>query len=262
MIRSTVSVMLWLGVALAVGGGVGLVIAKRVKTGQWEMPNRVDLVQVRDRFLGEEGRTPKVIWLDRGARQVAAGDDDATRSVSSVVRHQGDAARKVPGWKGSQKAWTQTVKCVKDVFAPFAVEVTETKPAGEDYILVAVGGRPADIGVKDKRVAGLAPFSGGVIPRAVVFAFAAAQGYQPQAVCETIAMEVAHAYGLDHAYLCSDVMTYLPACGKRRFVDKAAPCGEKKPRPCAGTGVAEQNSYRKMAEVVGLRERPAAGAGK
>lgn len=260
--RSTIMVFVWVSVALVLGGGVGMVVAKRLRTGEWQMVGQHDLVEVRDRVLGDERPTSRVIWLDRSAREVAPGDDDAARGRSSVVRHQGELARRLPGWKGSQKAWAQTVKCVKDVFAPFAVEITETRPATDEFILVAVGGRPSDIGVKDRRVAGLAPFSGGIIPRAVVFSFAAAQGHQPQAVCETIAMEVAHAYGLDHEYLCSDVMTYLRPCGKRRFVDKPAPCGEKKPRPCAGTGAAQQNSYRRMAEAVGLRPKPPAGAGK
>jgi hypothetical protein len=98
----------------------------------------------------------------------------------------------------------------------------------------------------------MAPFNGGVIPRAVVFAFAAEVRHEVRATCETIAMEVAHAYGLDHEYLCKDVMTYLGGCGSKSFVDKAAPCGEKKRRPCHD-GAATQNSYRRLLEVLGAR---------
>ena len=77
---------------------------------------------------------------------------------------------------------------------------------------------------------GLAPFNGDVIARPVVFAFAAQLGNSVTQVCETIGMEVAHAYGLDHGYLCSDVMTYLRPCGPKKFVDKDVRCGEGKAR--------------------------------
>jgi hypothetical protein len=94
-----------------------------------------------------------------------------------------------------------------------------------------------------------------VIPRAVVFAFAAGVNHNVRTICETIGMEVAHAYGLDHAYLCKDVMTYLPDCGTRSFVDKDAPCGEKKKRACHG-GAPTQNSYRRLLEELGPARPP------
>jgi hypothetical protein len=179
---------------------------------------------VADRLgVGSPPPVARVIFLDRRPRTIGPGTDDAAAGRSSVVAHQGTATRALPGWKGSDKAWGQLVTCVQRLFAPFDVVVTDQPPSSADHVLVVVGGRPKDLGVKDSRVAGLAPFSGGVIPRAVVFAFAATQRHQPQAVCETIGMEVAHAFGLDHAYLCSDVMSYLKPCGKRGFVDRDAP---------------------------------------
>lgn len=253
MIRRVTTVVIWVVAALVVGGGVGMVIATRLRTGQWRVPDSASLVDVKRQVLGDERGPSRTIFLERGPRELTAGTDDAPRGVSSVVAHQGTAARRVPGWKGSDKAWRQTVACVRALFAPFDVVVTDERPATDDHILVVVGGRAGDLGVKDRGVAGLAPFSGDPIPRAVVFAFAAAQGHRPQAVCETIGMEVAHAYGLDHAYLCSDVMTYLRPCGKRTFVDKEVRCGEKKPRDCAWGG-ATQNSFRRMLAAVGPRK--------
>jgi hypothetical protein len=241
--------------AVAIGVIVAVVIVKRMRTGRWQLPARRDLAEVGERVAARiDGPppVPRVIFLDPRPGTITPGVDDAAAGSSSVVMHQGDAPRALPGWKGTAKAWRQLTACVAEAFAPFAVTVTDQAPATREHVRVMVGGKPRDIGVGDKQVAGLAPFSGEVIPRAIVFAFAAAQGHSPRPVCETIAMEVAHAYGLDHQYLCKDFMTYLTPCGRRRFVDQDAPCGEKKPRPCAG-GAANQNSYRKLLAAVGSR---------
>jgi hypothetical protein len=83
-----------------------------------------------------------------------------------------------------------------------------------------------------------------------VFAFSGATGNDVEQTCETIAMEVGHSYGLDHEYLCKDVMTYLRGCGAKRFVDETVPCGEAKKRACE-TGGTTQNSYRHLLDVLG-----------
>jgi len=85
-----------------------------------------------------------------------------------------------------------------------------------------------------------------------VFGFSATSNNDVRSVCETIAMEVGHAYGLDHEYLCKDVMTYISGCGAKSFVDADAPCGEQKKRACEG-GAKTQNSYRTLARVLGTR---------
>ncbi len=242
-----------LAALIAAGGGLalGLVLVNRIETGRWKMLDGNDLVRVRDRIAGEAVPSPsRIIYLAREPLNLHPGRDDAPTLRSSVVAAHSAGAVRVPGWKGSKAGWNQVVKCVRDMFKPFAVEVTEKRPTSDEFILVAVGGRPKDIGSKDPRIGGLAPFSTTVIPRAIVFAFAAQNHHQPRPVCETIAMEVAHAYGLDHEYLCKDVMTYLPPCGARRFVDQDAACGEGKRRLCAG-GAATQNSYRRLLAVLG-----------
>lgn len=252
-LRRAVTIAVIAVLAIGLGAAVAVVVVTRMRTGQWALPTPQRVIAVRDQVIErfEPGPpTPKVIFLDRRPRTLPPGVDDAAAGVSSVIGHQGDVPRTVPGWKGSAKQWTQLVACVREQFARFDVAVSDTVPATREHLLVVVGGKAKDIGVKDPLIAGLAPFNGQVIPRAVVFSFAASQGHAPRAVCETIAMEVAHAYGLDHEYLCSDVMSYLKPCGKRGFVDKAAPCGEKKKRACAG-GAPTQNSFRQLLAVLG-----------
>ena len=236
-------------VIAAVGFTIGVVIVTRMQTGEWRVPETGDFVRV---LKGQPRGPSRTIFLERHAIDLRPGIDDAAFGVSSVLASGRNAPARLPGWKGSDAGWARVVACVRDMFAPFAVEVTDRRPVHADFILVAVGGRPGDIGVKSRRIGGLAPFNGEAIARAVVYAFAAAQKHDPRTVCETIAMEVAHAYGLDHGYDCHDVMTYLPRCGPRRFVDRYVRCGEHKPRACEGGGPT-QNSFRHLSAVLGAR---------
>jgi hypothetical protein len=252
--RSRIWMIALIALMTVIGGVIlGLFVVKRIETGEWRMLDQGDFVKVRERLAGAPPpQASRIIYLARDPLTLAPGDDDAPAGKSSVVAAQGSATVKVPGWKGSAKGWTQLVSCVRTLFAPFDVVVTDKRPAGDDFVLVAVGGRPGDIGMKNPRIGGLAPFNGDVIPRAVVFAFAQQLGNKVQPICETIGMEVAHAYGLDHGYLCKDVMTYLKPCGPKSFVDKDIPCGEGKKRACAG-GAPTQNSFRRLLAVLGPR---------
>jgi len=266
-----IAVVLVALVALA-GAVLGLVIVTRVETGEWKVPDGESIERIVKVAPREPART---IVLERRPIELSPGEDDAPNGVSSVLasvrakaskaattakagttaKPPADPSRpaKLPGWKGTEKGWQQVVSCAAKLFEPFNVTVTDAAPPDVDnLVLVAVGGRPADLGVTDRRVGGLAPFNGGVIARPVVFAFSTALGNRVRDVCETIGMEVAHAYGLDHGYLCSDVMTYLRPCGAKRFVDKDVRCGEAKPRNCEG-GEPTQNSYRRLLQVLGPR---------
>lgn len=245
----------WLIIAALVGAFAaivviaGVTIINRVETGRWEMPDAQDFVRV---VKGRPRPASKTIFLERKPLELRPGIDDAPRGISSVLASTSKQAAKLPGWKGNNATWAKLVACVRKQFAPFDVEITDERPLHEDFVLVAVGGKPSDIGVKDRRVGGLAPFNGEVISQPIVFAFSAALNHDVRAICETIAMEVAHAYGLDHGYECKDVMTYLSACGAKKFVDKDVRCGEKKARNCEG-GAPTQNSYRHLVNVLGTR---------
>lgn len=240
------------GATLVVGVVLGLFVVKRMESGEWKMIDKEDFVKVRERLAGEPRGPSRIIYLSRLPEQLTPGEDNAPAGVSSVVAAKAGKPVKVPGWKGSEKGWKQFVACQRKMWAPFNVEITDKRPSGDDFLLVAVGGRPGDIGEPSKRVGGLAPFSGEVIPKAVVFVFAQQLGHQVTPVCETAGMEIAHAYGLDHGYNCKDVMTYLKPCGPKTFLDKDIPCGEGKKRACAGGGET-QNSYQRLLEALGPR---------
>jgi hypothetical protein len=259
---------------LAAAAVLVLTVALRIESGEWRVPDVDDMQRIVLRNPGPPART---IFLERRPVVIYPGHNDSSRAISSVLLNVRDKAvaaataaaaskkaagkpppdparpAKLPGWKGSDRAWSQVVSCVASLFAPFNVKVTDRPPAAdENHVLVVVGGKPSDIGATDGHVSGLAPFNGAVIAKPVVFAFSATLGNSVRQVCETIGMEVAHAYGLDHGYLCNDVMTYLKPCGAKKFVDKEVRCGEGKPRDCEG-GAPTQNSFQRLLQVLGAR---------
>ena len=236
--------------AMTISVIAAVAVSIRVETGEWRAPTKEDFVRIARRF---DTKPSKTIYMARHGVELRPGDDYAAGGVSSVLANAANRPVKTRPFNGGDAKWKSIMTCVKKMFAPFDVEVTDQRPKGDDFMMVVIGGKPADIGVTDgHHVSGLAPFNGSVIPRAVVFGFSATVGNDPRAVCETVAMEVAHAYGLDHEYLCKDVMTYLRGCGAKTFVDADAPCGESKKRACEG-GAATQNSFRRLVEVLGAR---------
>lgn len=234
-------------------GAAGLVAYRQFSSGAWKLPDGDDLVRLPRRLRGEPApRVMKTVYLHRGGITLLPGRDDSSRGISSVVREAGKAKVVIPRFRGGAKQWRQLVACVRDQYAPFDVTVTDERPEEKGYVLVAVGGQPKLLGYPST-TGGLAPYSGEPVEDPVVFVFSDSLGGRTQIMCETAAMEIAHAYGLDHEYLCKDPMSYLTGCGKKTFQDKEVPCGEKKPREC-GDGKPTQNSYARLMSLLGPRK--------
>ena len=228
-------------------------VVERVRSGTWAIPDRETFVWVKDR-LAPGQRVPRVIYLNRDETVITgANRDDSHTNRSGLLGRRAENKATLPGWKGSKKGWKSVVKCVEQQFKPFNVQVVTERPERPGYVMVLVGGYARDIGITEgHHFSGLAPYNGGVVPDPIVFAFAREVRNKARTVCETIAMEVGHAYGLDHSYLCKDAMTYLQGCGNKSFVDKTVPCGEHEKRAC-NNGQPTQNSYRYLMGVLGER---------
>jgi len=152
------------------------------------------------------------------------------------------------------------VQCMKEVYSPFGVTVTDQKPpAGQSYTMAIIAGEAAQINwVGALGVAPLAPDCSAQ-DNVISFSFANDHGASDRVnnLCWTAAQETAHALGLDHEYMfadgtsaCNDPMTYRYDCGGQKFFrNKPASCGEMSVRPCQCGG--SQNSHLKIHNVFG-----------
>ena len=195
---------------------------------------------------------PLVVFLNRYGGGYSCGDDDAARNVSSIACNASGGVAAVGAFSGSDDQWTSVMSCMTELFAPFRLHITDVEPLDTAYVEAVVGGSPGDAGMPFG-VGGVAPFGCELIPGAVVYAFADSYGSDTRAICETTAQEVAHAFGLDHEYLCEDPLTYLDGCGEKSFQDLWAACGEFEPRQCS-CGDSSQNSVQAMLELFGAAD--------
>jgi hypothetical protein len=210
---------------------------------------RHDAVHAARADVAPRGHAPVIVYVNRNGGTVSAGEDDSRRGTSSLVE---SGSVKVPPWKGGDARWKKVMACARDRFSAFDIELVEERPQSGDYIEALVGGMPSLLGY-GKDVSGIAPYTGDVMPNAIVYIFAAGVDYDVEVTCVDVLHEVGHALGLDHEYLCQDPMSYLWDCDQAKtFQDVEAQCGEDDPRSCEN-GTHTQNSFRILARNVGLR---------
>jgi hypothetical protein len=213
-----------------------------------------------DEVLGSQ-----VIYLNNCSAScvVKPGSTDASADTSELVQQQ--ATFNEYAWMPGE--WEQVVQCVKEVYSPFDVTVTDVRPTGS-FNEAIVAGNPQDVGLPTG-VGGVGQLTNDCSPltNAVSFAFAESAvdifaqedgNNRVWGICWVISQEVAHLYGLDHEYVftdtqsaCNDPMTYRPDCGGEKFFrNKPAQCGEfGPPRVCKCGGL--QNSHAKLLSLFG-----------
>ncbi|HET6613719.1 MAG TPA: hypothetical protein VFG83_17085 [Kofleriaceae bacterium] len=219
----------------------------------------------------QETGISKIIFLNRceGGCIVKPGDNDARANTSSIVKQ----TSAISEFAYSDEVWNQVVDCVKEVYAPYDVEIVTEDPGNSTFHHEAiVAGDPSEVGLPEN-VGGIAPLSCKALNNVISFSFANAEfsGGDPIDICWTVAQESAHAFGLDHALNCYDPMTYLfvnpdtgASCGTRFFRDKDVQCGEYEGQPhkcvmmCSGSPPV-QNSHQQLINVFGPNPKPIAG---
>ncbi len=167
--------------------------------------------------------------------------------------------------------WNAVVQCIKEIYSPFNIIVTDVKPAAGsgNYTEALIGGTSEDVGLDSAEVGGVAPAHTSCDPNdnAMSYTFANNSYYfqSPNAaqrriweMCSIAGQESAHHFGLDHSFeyfdgtsACNDPMTYRTDCGGQKFFrNKAAKCGEfEAPRECFCGGL--QNTHAKILGVFG-----------
>ena len=199
----------------------------------------------------------RTIYLNKNGVTLTPGANDSRMNRSSIIASQVT----VPAWNVSSAVWTQTVTCLREMFAPYDVQITETDPGDMPHIEAVFGGSLSSLGLSGN-FSGVSPFSSSckVIENSIVFTFTDVIPQKAQVACEIMAQEIAHSYGLDHQLLAADPMSYLSYAGAKKFQNVTAECGETSPRPCAAPGAAmcraSQNSHALLMERIG-----AAGTG-
>jgi MYXO-CTERM domain-containing protein len=198
------------------------------------------------------GHRSNIIFLNRcvdGCVILGGGQD--SRTNRSFIG-QGT----IEEWGKGDEQWEELVSCVTAMYDPFDIVVTDVDPGPNvEHFEAIVAGKARDIGVS-QGVGGIAPFSCGIVNNAITFSFANEPFYANgiDDLCGTVAQETAHSFGLEHAYLCSDPMTYLQSCGYQWFQNENASCGEYEPANCRCRN--NQNSHRILSDHFGDGENP------
>src|SRR4051812_27453506 len=94
-----------------------------------------------------DGSLPRVLFLDRCANgcTVLNTANDATTNNSTIP--MGKASYSLSAFAFGDAEWAAIVKCVKDVFSPYDMQVTDVKPDPSTlYDKTFVAGLPTEIG--------------------------------------------------------------------------------------------------------------------
>ncbi|HEY5950648.1 MAG TPA: Ig-like domain-containing protein [Kofleriaceae bacterium] len=133
-------------------------------------------------------------------------------------------------------AWQQVVSCVKDVFEPYNVNITDVDPGTANHFEVMIAGSPTDVGMATT-IGGVAPGQGtsctSYLNNALVFDFAKVWGPSGSCgttciedICATAAQEIGHTWQrLDHVIVNEDPMTYFNSQTRKYFQNVSAQCG-------------------------------------
>ncbi len=204
-------------------------------------------------IVNREVKPSRVIYLNREGAVLQAGTDEASLNRSSIVANSNLESFDVPAFRGSARRWDQIVECIRGHFSRYAVEIVEQRPVEPGYLMALFGGRAAGLTTgtgHSANVLGLSPYNGQPVENAIVLVFTRQTRERVRQTCDTAAMEIAHAYGLDHTRACRDLMSYRRPCGRRRFTEEPAVCGEQEDRAC-GDGAPTQRSHGRLLEVLG-----------
>lgn len=221
-------------------------LADRPETGYlWADPERIEIAEP-----DPQNHVSNVIYLNGcfqdGDCTFSPGNESSVGNKSSIIPNTVE----ISAFDAGSTAWDSLVQCVQKAYSPLNIVVTDQDPSPMPHFEAVVGGTPDEAGMPDN-VGGVSPFSCGVINNAITYSFANVyDGYIPE-ICWTVAQESAHAFGLDHEYLCDDPMTYLDSCGYEKwFRNVDAACGEFSSRGCS-CGGSSQNSYKRMKDHFG-----------
>jgi MYXO-CTERM domain-containing protein len=187
-----------------------------------------------------------------GGCTITLGNDNALTDESSIPNGASGQQFTLSAFVHGDAVWAQLMQCLREVYAPYDVVVTDEDPGDVPHHMAIASGLPSQIGWSG--VGGVAVGTG-CDPRNNVVSFSFLNDYPASQVvemCATVAQESAHSFGLpDHIFDCSDPMTYLgPRCGQKFFRNRLMPCGEFQQSACS-CGGARANTHVQLEGVFG-----------
>lgn len=221
-----------------------------------ERAGRTKIVESRERSIG----APKIMYLNRcvgDCMLVAAAEDDARTGESTLLSLPGP--HQISAFALGDVVWNDVVTCLKEVWSPYGLTMTETRPAPtEIYSEAIIAGRGGQFD-QDESFAGFAPLDQFCRPLSYAISTTFANQWLDYNlgndtavdICRVASQEIAHTYGLDHIYQflegdssCSDPMTYRFDCGGEKFFrNRSAVCGEEQVRTCRCGPVQQSHSF-------------------
>ena len=184
---------------------------------------------------------------------VSVGADNSINNTSSIP--QGTVV--LPAYPYPQAHWDALIKCVKETFHPFTIDVVTTNPGTAPHFEVMVGGADTDLR-PTLSAGGVAPYISCNAQRSNGLSFVFPETTNDlEYLCGAVVQEAMHVWGMDHELDAKDPMTYLQLGSLKRFQNNDASCGEDTPRNCrptvsGGCGGSKQNSFKYMINTFGL----------
>lgn len=185
-------------------------------------------------------------WCD-GNCVIVRGTDDSRTNHSSIA--QGT----LQAFQGGPNVRSQILACVRNAYARFNITVTDQNPGNVPHWEAMAAGIPSQVGFPSS-VAGVSPFTCGIIPNAITFNFLNLDPNNVLDNCWTVSQESSHAFGLSHEFDGRDYMTYNPTPAAKSFVDQSLCIGTQgccQPTQECQCGPTSQNSYQKILAVFG-----------
>src|ERR1043165_6710590 len=117
---------------------------------------------------------PNKIFLNRcvGGCTTRHGTTNDARTHTSTI--PAPATNLMSAWAWTDQEWNDLVQCVREVYSPFGVTVTDVQPdVSEDYNEGVIAGVPAELGLPDN-YGGIAPLAPAcqVVDHGLSFSFA------------------------------------------------------------------------------------------
>lgn len=190
------------------------------------------------------------------------GVSDAINNLTWLGGAQVGSTISISEFSHSEQVWQDTLACIRDVYLPYGVTITDVDPGAVPHHEAVLAGRAQELPING--ALGVAVLGAGACaPADNVISFSFANNHGPtnnlslaEAMCWTVAQESAHSYGLEHEFDCSDPLTYLDNCdGPKYFRNLNVSCGEFAAAPCV-CGGSFQNSHERLTSTLGVGTLP------